>query len=118
MKCFVYILITKDGKHYVGITKLSPNERLKKHNGGNVYSTKFDRPWRLIYFEECDSYQSARLREKRIKSWHGGNAFKRLIARSARSSNGRTADSGSAYLGSNPSLAAVAIRKFGGLDSP
>jgi putative endonuclease len=115
MKCYVYILQNQKGRHYIGITKLTIGERVKRHNKGDVYSTKSGRPWNLVYIEEFDSYEKAREREKQIKSWHSGNAFKKLIAGSAGSSNGRTTDSGSVYLGSNPSPAALAMRKFGGV---
>ena len=90
--------------------------RLSRHNSGDVYSTRSGIPWRLIYSEKFSSYTLARDREKQIKSWHGGNAFKKLINTAAGSSNGRTTDSESVYLGSNPGPAAVLIRnKFGGV---
>ena len=119
MQCFVYILKNNRGKHYIGITKLPIDKRLERHNNGDVFSTRAGRPWKIVYLEKYDNYITARSREKQIKSWHGGNAFKKLISSAAGSSNGRTADSGSAYLGSNPSPAALGIRnKFGGLASP
>ena len=111
MKCAIYILKNKKGKYYIGITKLLLTFRLAKHNNGGVLATKFGRPWKVVYTEEYESYRTARDREKQIKSWHGGNAFKKLVAKAAGSSNGRTMDSGSMYLGSNPSPAALAIRK-------
>lgn len=111
----LYILENEKGKYYIGITKLALEDRLKRHNKGDVWSTKFGRPWKIVYFEAFDSYSDSRRREKQIKSWHGGNAFRKLIGRSAGSSNGRTTDSGSVYLGSNPSPAAVSISKFGGV---
>ena len=111
MKCFVYILENSRQKHYVGITKLDVLDKLERHNKGDVYSTKFDKPWKLIYVEEYNSYQTARSREKKIKSWHNGDAFKKLIGITG-SSNGRTWDSESHYLGSNPSPVAI---KFGGV---
>ena len=103
MKCFVYILKNKAGRYYTGITKLLPETRLKRHNKGDVFATKFGRPWEIIYTEEYSNYKNARVREKQIKSWHGGNAFKNLLSISRGSSNGRTVDSGSTYLGSSPS---------------
>ena len=107
---FVYIIKSlKDEGYYVGICK-DISARIKKHNLGNVRSTKLRIPFKLIYTEEYSDYKSARAREKEIKSWHGGNSFKELIAGAARSSNGRTTDSGSVYLGSNPSLAAAVRR--------
>ena len=104
----VYIYIIKsgvDGSYYVGITK-DINRRLDNHNRGEVKSTKQKRPFTIIYKEEFEDYFFARKREKQIKSWKGGNAFKKLLAGAAGSSNGRTRDSESRYLGSNPSPAA------------
>ena len=112
---YLYILVNKNNKYYIGITKKSLEDRLKRHNSGDVISTRTHRPWKITYFEEHESYESARKREKQIKSWHGGNALKKLVSSVAGSSNGRTADSGSAYLGSNPSPAALDTSyKFGG----
>ena len=108
MKCYLYILKNSKNSYYTGITKLFLIERLRKHNNGDVKSTKFCRPWQLIYTESFDNFQLARKREKQIKSWHGGNAFKKLLAKAAGSSNGRTSAFGAEYLGSNPSPAALA----------
>jgi len=33
----------------------------------------------LIYKEEAENYSEARIREKQIKSYKGGNEFKKLI---------------------------------------
>jgi putative endonuclease len=107
----LYILENKKGKHYIGITSQSPQERLLKHNKGEVFSTKFFLPWEVVYLESYNTYKEARLREKQIKSWHGGNAFKKLLGRSARSANGRQTGSEPVNLGSNPSLAALPRRK-------
>lgn len=54
-------------------------KRLQKHNKGGVRSTKTRKPFRLIYSEKFDNYAKARLREKEIKSYKGGNSFKELI---------------------------------------
>ncbi len=109
--CFLYILKNKRGRHYIGITSLDPEERLVRHNSGDVRSTKFDRPWHIVYVESSDDITKARQLEKLIKSWHGGDAFKKFLAKAAGSSNGRTLDSESKYLGSNPSPAALAGKK-------
>jgi len=77
---YVYILKNKDRKHYIGITEFEISERLKKHNNGGVESTKTGKPWKVIYTENFDSMSKAREREKQIKSWKGGNAFKKLIS--------------------------------------
>ena len=104
---FLYILQNKYKKHYIGITSLSPNERLRRHNKGDVRSTRLGRPWKLIYIERFDSVQETRKREKKIKSWKGGNAFKKFISKAAGSSNGRTVAFEAINLGSNPSPAAL-----------
>src|SRR3989338_107328 len=112
MNCRLYILENQNGKSYIGITKLDLSKRLKKHNRGEVYSTKFGRPWRILYFEEYGNYQEAREREKEMKNWHGGNSFKKLLRIAAGSSNGRTSAFGAEYPGSNPGPAAIRRRKF------
>lgn len=111
----LYILENKNGKHYVGITSKSLSERVNKHNRGEVFSTKFFKPWKLIYFERYNTFKEARIREIQIKSWHGGNAFKKLLDRAVGSSNGRIHGSGPWHLGSNPSPTALFKSKFGGM---
>lgn len=76
---YVYILKSlKDNKYYIGITKNLEN-RLVKHNRGEVFSTKARKPFILIKSEEFENYLKAREREKEIKSYKGGNKFKKLI---------------------------------------
>lgn len=98
---------------------MSPAVRLDRHNKGDVYSTKFGRPWYIIRLEEFKGYKEARKREKQIKSWHGGNAFKEFLNKAAGSSNGRTPPFEGGYPGSNPGPAAVFrnYEKFGGVKS-
>ena len=103
----MYLLKNKIGKYYTGITTIEPEKRLQRHNKGDVYSTKFGRPWQLIHTENYKTLKEARKREKQIKSWKGGNAFKKFLIRAGRSSNGRTSPFGGDYLGSNPSLPAL-----------
>ena len=116
MAC-LYILKNQKNKYYIGITGLPLLDRLQRHNKGDVYSTRYGRPWKLIFSEKFNNLKEARDREKQIKSWKGGNAFKKLISKAAGSSNGRTLDSGSSNLGSSPSPAALKRRKnkFGGV---
>ena len=105
MKCYLYILKNAKNKHYIGITELLSKDRLIRHNKGDVYSTRFGRPWKLIYTEKYDDMKLARNREKQIKNWHGGATLKRFLNKSAESSNGRTPAFEAVYLGSNPSSA-------------
>ena len=87
---FVYILKSSNDKgYYIGICK-DLSKRLEKHNNGGVRSTRKRRPFMLIHSEKFDSYSLARIREKEIKSYKGGNKFKKLVSVAAGSSNGRT----------------------------
>ena len=110
---FLYILENQRSKHYVGITSLAPEKRLIRHNSGDVYSTKFGIPWGIIYVEKFSSLNDARVREKEIKGWKGGNAFKKFLSKTAGSSNGRTLPFGGRYLGSNPSPAVLERSEHG-----
>jgi len=77
----VYILIsTKTGKFYIGCTN-DINRRLKEHDANQIRSLKNKGPFKLIYKEDYNTLSEARNRELKIKSYKGGNAFKRLIKR-------------------------------------
>ena len=79
MSHFVYILQSlKDGRYYVGETS-DVNARLLFHNAGKQRSTKSRIPFRLIHVEEYATREEALKRERQIKSWKGGMAFKKLI---------------------------------------
>jgi len=65
----MYIITNHASRYYVGITKLQPLDRLKRHNNGDVYSTRWGRPWALVHSESFRNYAEARAREKQIKSW-------------------------------------------------
>ncbi len=75
----VYILYSeKNKKYYIGHTE-NLAVRLGKHNTGQVKSTKSGRPWIVVYTEEYETKQEAYGREFQIKSYKGGEAFKKLI---------------------------------------
>ncbi len=65
-------------KHYIGSTD-DLIRRLDEHNRGQTKSTRQKGEWKLIYKEEYNSKIEAINREKQIKSYKGGNAFKRLV---------------------------------------
>ncbi len=80
MAHYVYILQSKkDGKYYIGETT-DVNARLLFHNRGKQRSTKHRIPFRLILIEEYENRELALKREKQIKNYKGGEAFKKLIA--------------------------------------
>lgn len=76
---WVYIIKSKlDNGYYIGITK-DVDSRLKKHNLGKVMSTKKRKPFEIVYTEMFESYAKTREREIEIKSYKGGNSFKKLF---------------------------------------
>lgn len=44
------------------------NNRLKRHNGGRVKSTKFYKPWELLGFEQYKTKEEALKMEKFFKA--------------------------------------------------
>ncbi|MFA5030851.1 MAG: GIY-YIG nuclease family protein [Patescibacteria group bacterium] len=75
----VYIIQnSKNKRYYIGYTK-NLKERLGRHNSGKNISTKTSGNWLLVHKEEYQDKASAWKREKQIKNYKGGNAFKKLI---------------------------------------
>ena len=79
MPHFVYILQSlKDHKHYIGESH-NVEARLAFNNDGRQRSTKSRIPFKIICVEEFENRNQALAREKQIKSWKGGYAFKKLV---------------------------------------
>ncbi len=77
--CIVYIIQSlKTKKYYIGITS-DINQRIKHHNSGANKSTKNKGPWILVYQEIFPNKNQAWLREKQIKKYKSGEAFKKLV---------------------------------------
>jgi putative endonuclease len=67
----VYVLEShKDGERYIGYTSHLKN-RIKEHNQGKNFSTKFRLPFKLIYFEGCLHSEDAKRRERYLKTSQG-----------------------------------------------
>jgi putative endonuclease len=65
----MYVLKSKkDGKLYIGRTS-DLKKRLKEHNSGFNKSTRFRRPFSLIYYEAFLSQKDACLRENKLKKF-------------------------------------------------
>jgi len=76
----VYILKSvENNRYYVGQTG-SLEKRLADHNLGLCRSTKKWLPWRLIYKEVFLSRADAMKRERQIKNYKGGIAFKKIVS--------------------------------------
>ena len=58
------------GRIYIGQTE-NVMARIAFHNDGQVKSTDKDRPWDLIAFEEFETREAARWRERELKKSHG-----------------------------------------------
>ncbi len=76
---YVYIIRSlKDKKHYIGHTN-NLVKRLQEHNRGKSASVRYRGPFELIYKEEAETKIEAVRREKKLKSYKGGAAFKKLL---------------------------------------
>jgi len=73
----IYNVVTK--KFYVGFTS-NIEDRIKHHNSGATRSTRGKGYWEVVYQEHFEEKRDAWLREKQIKKYKGGNAFKKLIS--------------------------------------
>ena len=78
----VYILENLQGFFYTGFTSKEITERVLEHNQGKCRWTKNKRPWIVRYVERWTSKAEAYRREKQIKSYKSGRAFKELITSS------------------------------------
>lgn len=65
-------------RYYIGSTS-NITERLKQHNTGYTKTTRNHGPYILIYVESYNTRGEAIKREKEIKRYKHGNAFKKLI---------------------------------------
>lgn len=76
---YVYIIKSQNhSRYYTGYTN-NITDRLEHHNSGATKSTKPYRPWILVYTEQFKNKKLAWLREKQIKKFKGGEAFKKLV---------------------------------------
>jgi putative endonuclease len=79
MRYYAYIIRSiREGTFYIGSCE-DVVVRLARHNAGKVKSTKSRRPYELVLVEEFLTRAEAYRRERQIKSYKNGEAFKRLI---------------------------------------
>ena len=68
MKCYVYILYSAAfDKYYIGQTQ-DIADRLSRHNGGQVKSTKAYKPWLLKFCLEKENRGEAMTLERTLKN--------------------------------------------------
>jgi putative endonuclease len=71
MSYYLYLLYSHSiNKYYLGQTN-NLNSRLHRHNLGECRSTKYGRPWSLVYFEIYHSRSEVLFRERYLKSPQG-----------------------------------------------
>ena len=76
---YVYIIESIKNKDlYIGYTK-DLRKRFLEHNRGLNFSTKRDKPWKLIYYESCLNQNDAKRREKYFKTSQGRRLLKRRL---------------------------------------
>ena len=76
---FVYLLKSeKDGKFYIGQTE-DVRARFLEHQNGLVESTKYRRPFVLVYYEAYLTREKAIEREKKLKQF--GSSYTGLLKR-------------------------------------
>jgi putative endonuclease len=77
---YVYVLqLKKSGRHYIGQTQ-NLVKRLERHSRGETKSMKNCGEFDVVYVEKCLTRAEAMKREKEIKKYKGGEAFKRLLS--------------------------------------
>lgn len=69
MAAWFYVLRLKSGLLYTGATT-NLNERIRDHQTGKACRTTLsDRPVKLVYSEEFETFVEARRREAQVKRW-------------------------------------------------
>lgn len=68
----------KNNTYYVGSTK-DLKRRLSQHNSGNVLSTKYKKPYELVFYQEFSNIQIAKEVEYKIKNWKRRDFIEKII---------------------------------------
>ncbi len=75
----VYIIQNQETKrYYIGYTE-ELQDRLRRHNQGRNTSTNRPGKWAIVHTEEFSDKVNAWKRERQIKKYKGGEAFKKLV---------------------------------------
>ncbi len=77
-----YVYILQDmisGRRYIGSCfELSTRvARHQQHTGGRTTRKGY---WQLVRYKVCHNIEEARQQEKLLKSYKGGNAFKKILS--------------------------------------
>jgi len=84
MKFYVYVILSKKNKRfYIGSTN-NLTRRIAEHNKGQTKSTRYTRPFELIYYEEYNTRADAIYQEKFLKSGQGRASLKKYLKNGVR----------------------------------
>jgi len=70
MTYHVYVLLCADGTYYTGLTS-HLQRRIRQHVNGSLHRayTYSRRPVRLVWSQEFQTLEEARMGEKKVKNW-------------------------------------------------
>ncbi len=81
MRYYTYILYSeKTSRYYYGQTN-DLDKRIKRHNSGQVRSTRHGTPWSLIAWKECQNRKEAMRLEKMLKNIHSTEKLNSFLER-------------------------------------
>ena len=78
MKGYIYILICRNNRYYVGSSN-NLKRRIEQHNRGKVKSTKNLRPVKLAFYQIYPSVKIARKVESWVKKQKSKNIIEQII---------------------------------------
>ncbi len=84
IRYYIYVLLSqKDKKLYIGFTE-NLKSRLSSHARGEVISTKYRRPFKLVHYEYFINKSDAKAREVFLKSGAGHIQLRNILKRTFR----------------------------------
>jgi putative endonuclease len=79
MPFYLYILQSETtGQYYIGHTQ-EISQRIRRHNGNRVPSTKGKGPWKLVYQKEFEDRKNAAGQERYLKQLKDRKFIERLV---------------------------------------
>ena len=76
---YTYVLLCSDGCWYIGSTD-DLDRRVMQHANGECSDTRRRLPVNLVYYEACRSLDSARERERQLKTGYGRGYLNKRLA--------------------------------------
>lgn len=83
-----YVYILRGAKDFYTGSTNDLRRRIVEHQNGKSFATRNKGPWRLVYYEACESEKDARIREKYLKTGWGKRYLKGRIKHAQQLSHG------------------------------